>query len=182
MRLLNVRVFCTQLEESIRFYEALGFERANRGERIANPIEISADSDAAELFGLTEGMSMRVADLRFPGRNPGTHLQLLEMSGGSDKPRGSAMPLLSVSAEAALESVLPTASLAGGRVEMQPKALSRLGDVKVATVRDPDGNLIQLVEPRPESFALRQAARDFRRSDSPKSLAAQRQAVAIEEW
>jgi catechol 2,3-dioxygenase-like lactoylglutathione lyase family enzyme len=182
MRLLNVRIPCSNLENSIRFYEALGFEMAARGERVPNPAQIDAQSPGAKLFGVQEGNTVRLADLRFPSRNPGTHLQLLEISAAAAGSASSPAPLLSVTATADLDTALNAMTQVGGRVEMSPTAFSQLGDLKVATIRDPDGNLIQLVEPTPGAVALRNAAREFHQADARRSAAPVAQAVRIEDW
>lgn len=198
MRILNLRLECADLDRSLAFYEALGFVKAElTGGRSSNPEERSADDETSKLFGIAAGASLRVADLHATGRTPGTHLQLFQLpppAGGTAQPQaaGSRLPAFTVSVRTKLEDALATIAQQGGEALSDPVSLSRFSNLRAVAVRDPDGHVIELIEPRAEILDLRRAANEFRgtagvfhadvATSSSVALSAQRQAAAIENW
>jgi len=196
---VNIKIVCRDLNASMAFYEALGFVRAKppAGLRRANPSKGSEDADVANLLGLKQGTTIRSALLHLKGFTPGTHLQLLEFSGsgaGEDLERlkqvRDSLPRFAVTVSDTLDSVLANLRPVGLQDSSAPVTLREHLNVRAALVRDPDGVLIELIEPRADVLELRRVAAAHRegrtaeltvKAGRPLPTAA-RQASLMENW
>lgn len=149
----HVNLNVTDLERSIAFYGALGFSvflEAIPYLEIERQASRALPADACAALGLAEGVRARGCILQLGDTFPKLDLTELEAAAGSPPPR----PPLATADRGLVRLCLASSDLASdverlagaGAEFLTPPREDERGLAKIALCRDPDGNLIELIQ------------------------------------
>ncbi len=143
--IFHVNINCSNLERSLEFYQMLGFA-------VELNLVLGGDPGESMALGLPKAVG-RAAIMKLGGAAHGTRLDLIEWK----EPRDTEPPYASLSHLGIARVALYTANLRETYAELKAKGVaflsepvilkSPVADVLFTCFRDPDGTILELIEP-----------------------------------